>query len=320
MKNRKSIILIVTAVFTFVIGICTNTIAECVILLTLSFILFFFAFKKGLEYKVEQDYLSKHNNKAQTLEELNTKLSKKQLEYEKLLSAKTTDFDKELLNKQNKLDDLISKIENLKENEKQLKQKSDELSKDIEEKQNIINNFENNKNEIIKDCDKLKSNKAILTNDILNLEIKIEKLTEKINHLTPKVPKIYEISLETIDNMSGADFEYFVKELLEKLEYYNIEVTSATGDYGVDVIAEKDNIKYAFQCKLYSEKVGNSAIQEVYSGKEYYNCNAAVVITNSYFTKSAISQAERTGVALWDRDILVKLIKEAKMNCIIQKI
>lgn len=314
MKNTKSVILIFTAILAFLIGIFANSVIECTCFLTLAFLLLFLAMKKGLEHKVEQDYTNKQNEKTRTLKELENEIAEKQLEYEKLLSVNNTDFDKELLNKQKKADDLMTKIETLKETEKQLKQKYNDLSKECEKKQDIIDNFENNKKSIIKDCETLKSEKALLIDTIHNQEIKLENIKEQISHLSPKVPKIYEVSLETIDNMNGTDFEFFVKELLDKLDYYNIEVTSASGDFGVDVIAEKDNIRYAFQCKLYSDKVGNSAVQEVHAGKEHYSCNTAIVITNNYFTDSAIYQAKETGVVLWDRDMLINLMKEARIN------
>ena len=42
---------------------------------------------------------------------------------------------------------------------------------------------------------------------------------------------------------------------------------------------------------------------------KYYNADSAIVITNSYFTKSAIKLAKVNNVELWDRDKLINLIK-----------
>lgn len=67
-------------------------------------------------------------------------------------------------------------------------------------------------------------------------------------------------------------------------------------------------MRYAFQCKRYSSKLGNSAIQQVNTGKIIYSCMKAVVITNNYFTPGAKQAAKATGVELWDRDVLIDKI------------
>ena len=69
------------------------------------------------------------------------------------------------------------------------------------------------------------------------------------------------------DYMSGDDFEYFCADILRGNGFKNVEVTKASGDHGIDVLAKKDGVKYAIQCKRYSKPVGNKAVQEAYSGK-----------------------------------------------------
>ena len=109
------------------------------------------------------------------------------------------------------------------------------------------------------------------------------------------------IDLSEIDNMDGIAFENLTAELLRNNGFKNVEVTKASGDYGVDIVANKDNKKYAFQCKCYSSKLGIKPIQEVYSGVKMYGADTAVVITNSYFTPNAFNLADELGVLLWDR-------------------
>ena len=43
-------------------------------------------------------------------------------------------------------------------------------------------------------------------------------------------------------------------------------MTNATGDLGLDVIAEKQGLRYGIQCKYYSYPVGNIAVQVAYAG------------------------------------------------------
>lgn len=113
-------------------------------------------------------------------------------------------------------------------------------------------------------------------------------------------------AMETIDTMDGCEFEQFCAELLERCRFQNIHVTKSSGDQGVDIIAIKDGVRYAFQCKRYSSKLGNSAVQQVNTGKNFYLCQIGVVITNSYFTRGAEEAARRVGVELWDRATLIR--------------
>ncbi len=98
-------------------------------------------------------------------------------------------------------------------------------------------------------------------------------------------------------------------ELLESNGFTRVRITKASNDYGADVLAEKDGVKYAIQCKRYSNPVGITAVQEVIASKAMYNCHVAVVLTNSTFTKSAIELAQKNGVLLWDKAKLAKMIE-----------
>lgn len=113
-----------------------------------------------------------------------------------------------------------------------------------------------------------------------------------------------------IDSMDGHDFEYWCASLLEKLGFADVEVTPGSGDQGVDILAKKDGIKYAVQCKCYSSDLGNTPIQEVHAGKAMYNCHVGAVMTNRHFTAGGRQLAEATGVLLWDRDWIADAIEQ----------
>lgn len=112
--------------------------------------------------------------------------------------------------------------------------------------------------------------------------------------------------------MEGPDFEHYCAELLLKNGFIKTRVTSGSGDQGVDILAEKDGIKYAIQCKRYNSQLGNTPVQEVAAGRQFYNCHIGVVLTNSTFSSGAIDLAERTNVLLWDRNKLQELVDNAK--------
>ncbi|WP_225353388.1 restriction endonuclease [Lacticaseibacillus thailandensis] len=109
--------------------------------------------------------------------------------------------------------------------------------------------------------------------------------------------------------MDGLEFENFCAYLLKRNGYSRIQQTKSSGDQGVDVIATKKGIKFGVQCKRYNGFVGNHAVQEVWSGKEYYQLDQAVVLTNSTFSDAANDLATQLGVTLIDREGLRKMMK-----------
>lgn len=115
----------------------------------------------------------------------------------------------------------------------------------------------------------------------------------------------------TMDDMEGHDFEYFCADLLKQRGFEEIEVTKGSGDYGVDILAEKDGISYAIQCKRYTAPVGIKAIQEAYSGRDYYDRMVGVVLTNQYFTKPAVEAAKKLKILMWDGGYLEEMIEES---------
>lgn len=120
-------------------------------------------------------------------------------------------------------------------------------------------------------------------------------------------------ALSVIDGMDGHEFEHWCANLLIKNGFQNVEVTPGSGDQGVDITAEKDGVFYAIQCKCYSSDLGNKPVQEVYAGKEMYNCQVGVVMTNRYFTEGAKALAKQTRTLLWDRDKIQEMI-QASIN------
>ena len=118
-----------------------------------------------------------------------------------------------------------------------------------------------------------------------------------------------EDELAQIDLMEGHDFEHWSADLLRDLGFTNVEVTRGSGDQGVDVLAEKEGIRYAIQCKCYHSPLGNTPIQEVHAGKEMYRCQIGAVMTNQYFTPGGKELADRTGTLLWDRDWIREAIR-----------
>lgn len=115
---------------------------------------------------------------------------------------------------------------------------------------------------------------------------------------------------QEMDELDGRDFEFFCADLLKRRGFMEVEVTKGSGDYGIDILAEKEGITYGIQCKCYQEPVGVKAIQEAYAGKEYYDCMVGAVMTNQYFTAPAVEAAKKLKILLWDRGYIDHMIQE----------
>lgn len=101
-------------------------------------------------------------------------------------------------------------------------------------------------------------------------------------------------------SMSGWDFERYCADCLLKKGFTKAEVTSGSGDHGVDIIAEQNGIRFGVQCKLYQGQIPNKAVQEAYTGASYYDCDVAVIMSNSELTKQARAEAKKLRVKFWN--------------------
>lgn len=113
-----------------------------------------------------------------------------------------------------------------------------------------------------------------------------------------------------MDLMEGHEFEYYCADLLRRAGFLEVEVTRGSGDYGVDILAERDGVTYAVQCKRYDGPVGVKAVQEAYAGRDYYDRMVGAVMTNQYFTRPAVEVARKLKILLWDRGYLEGMLED----------
>lgn len=115
---------------------------------------------------------------------------------------------------------------------------------------------------------------------------------------------------DDMDLLEGHEFEYYCADLLRSRGFQEVEVTRGSGDYGIDILAEKDGVTYAIQCKRYNAPVGVKAVQEAYAGRDYYDRMVGAVLTNQYFTQPAVEAARKLKILLWDRGYLESMLEE----------
>lgn len=114
-------------------------------------------------------------------------------------------------------------------------------------------------------------------------------------------------TLSHVDDMTGVEFEQYLGDIL-KSQGYSVKYTPTTGDFGTDIIAQKAKKRYSIQAKRYREKVGPPAIQQAVTALKVYQCDQAIVVTNSYYTKEAKELAKYNDCQLIDRDLLADWI------------
>jgi HJR/Mrr/RecB family endonuclease len=114
-------------------------------------------------------------------------------------------------------------------------------------------------------------------------------------------------TMTIIDSMTGLDFERCVARLLKAQGYTNIRLTEQY-DLGVDIVADKDSVRWGIQVKRYSGLVKAEAIRQVVTALKFYGCDQAMVITNSVFSRPACELADSNDCVLVDRQILLRWI------------
>lgn len=123
--------------------------------------------------------------------------------------------------------------------------------------------------------------------------------------------KVRRAGIADVDRMTGQEFEQFLQQLFKALGY-TAALTPSTGDYGADLVLNKQGETTVVQAKRYKKSVGIKAVQEVKAAELHYSASGSWVVTNSYFTVAAMKLAKSNSVKLINRDELIRLILSSK--------
>lgn len=110
-------------------------------------------------------------------------------------------------------------------------------------------------------------------------------------------------------------FEHFVRELLEAMDYENVEVTKQSNDKGVDVVANFQfgitEITEFVQVKRTERSIGRRTIDELRGALPYHNAIRGTIITLGKFARGVEDAALFQGAApisLIDGERLIELV------------
>ncbi len=121
--------------------------------------------------------------------------------------------------------------------------------------------------------------------------------------------RVRALQIADVDRMTGTRFEEYVAQLLQD-QGYQVKHTGASGDLGVDLVARNGQFKYAVQIKRQADAVSRRAVSDAVAGMAQYGCNAAMVVTNNYFSPGAQELARANHCVLIDRERLARWIIE----------
>jgi len=157
------------------------------------------------------------------------------------------------------------------------------------------------------DDDKWKDEVKQFIFNVLKAESEDEEVMEFLHDKIDEITINYQSEIVPLsDEMTGIEYEQFVANSLCNYGW-DAYVTKASNDQGVDVLAEKQGVKIAVQCKFYSSNVGNAAVQEIIAGSIFEQADIAVVVSNAAFTSSAKQLASSANVILIHHDLLDKI-------------
>lgn len=134
------------------------------------------------------------------------------------------------------------------------------------------------------------------------------KLESKTNPLT----------ITDIDRLQPRLFEAAIASLY-KDQGFEVYLTPFSNDKGADIVALKKGENYLIQVKQSKSLVGNDAVQEICTAKNYYEAKfkekfKLLTITNNNYTPTAVLLAGANDVKLLHRAELEKLLKEQRIT------
>lgn len=117
--------------------------------------------------------------------------------------------------------------------------------------------------------------------------------------------------------MPWEDFEYFVRELFDKMFNVNggeVKVTQASHDGGVDAIAFDDDPirggKFVIQAKRYNNVVPVSAVRDLYGTMIHEGATKGILVTTSSYGKESYDFSSDKPITLIDGQALLGLLNK----------
>jgi hypothetical protein len=164
----------------------------------------------------------------------------------------------------------------------------------------IPKNYYLNVYDLFYDFDKLniKYNDFIINLSRLKSQLYIPSLIKNISiYYNSFYTKVISNLPDNLHNLTGADLEDFIMETYHKAGYKVVRIGQNTNipDGGLDIIAYTERafegeLRFAIQCKAWSNKVDVNIIRSFNTSLNQLNANQGIIIAKSGFTSPAINE------------------------------
>ena len=114
--------------------------------------------------------------------------------------------------------------------------------------------------------------------------------------------------LEDIQKIDPIQFEKLISALFKKMGY-DVLLTKASRDEGIDLIISKNGKKSVVQCKRYSGTVGQPIARDLYGSMVHNRAEDAYLITTGVFSLPAQTWVSGKPIHLVDGKMLVEWIE-----------
>ncbi len=108
------------------------------------------------------------------------------------------------------------------------------------------------------------------------------------------------------DSLSGREFEFEIAALFRNHDY-NVEVTPASGDKGVDIAMTKGDKLTIVQCKRHKRPVNPAVVRELYGALLHTGADEAILVCTAGFTSGVYDFAQDKPIELIGMDDIIRL-------------
>lgn len=178
-------------------------------------------------------------------------------------------------------------------NEAQETDDGSDLEDDIKKAEIKLSNFSFDRKELEERCKKWSYQPGIPFRKPI---IRNVPLIKKVNYFDPEIYEVIKKEPSLLKTMDWRLFEEMLADILRRFKY-SVELTKATKDGGIDIIAIKkdENFgmhKYLLQAKRYAETVQVSPVRELLFLHDEYKATKSCLATTARFTSGAWELAE----------------------------
>ncbi|HSW94625.1 MAG TPA: restriction endonuclease [Patescibacteria group bacterium] len=113
-------------------------------------------------------------------------------------------------------------------------------------------------------------------------------------------------TLKDLKRLSPAQFEEWCADRLRE-QGFTVKVVGGQGDHGIDLIAERDAVRTAVQCKRWFgvRSVGEPQIRDLFGAMQHEGAASGMVLTTGQFSPAAVTWAHGKSIKLWGPEELL---------------